>query len=673
VIADAPSWLVEVIKRKSFARVRADNSEEWVIEPDQESSINWAIKFLTEDAEPAVMFKGGDNRTYKTAKVLREQGISEDMCFALMLEHYNDRCDPPWSYEGLATKVRNAYTYKSDNPAGGCTAEYEFGLDPIDPDDIKTEGNLEQIERDRLRRQELRDAGIRWARTQVMFDPNNLPVSVHDTVQAVKKDTANAQIFSRGGRLCRILKDSDEGNLDRKRGSLVIRDLVKDDMMVRMAQAAVFKQRGKDKEKLAGVPDQLVRAMMAAEYLRQFDRLDGVIEAPTMLLDGTIIDKPGYDKASGLYYDKRNIPDMPEIATVPSPIDAEVALEVLREVLDEFKFEDSVSESAALAAILAGCVRRVLPMCPVILIDAPGQSNGKTLLADLIATIPTGRGAGATQWPNEVAEQRKTLTSILLAGDAVVNFDNVVAAVGGPAICNVTTAQESYKDRQLGQSQMLALPANVLWLFTGNNMTVKDDMSSRVLRVRLDARCENPKLRVFNRPDLLGYVRANRGKLIHAALTILKAYIAAGRPTADLDGNPFTVPSRFNEFGSLIAAALVWLRLPDPLTSQEGVVDDDPVREARAAILSAWQTRYGFGRWVTAKNLRDDCGHVLDAINEIVGGGTSQNATASKLKTLEGLIINGVKLESRKAAPNKPRAWQLVDCDPERLSFLGRY
>jgi putative DNA primase/helicase len=416
-----------------------------------------------------------------------------------------------------------------------------------------------------------------------------------------------------------------------------------------------------------GVPKDLVRALMAAETKWTFDSLEGIIEAPTMLLDGSILDEPGYNKETGLFYDPRNMPEMAEIRRRPTAEDALTALAVLDDVLDEFSFADDEgsakgeSQSAAIAAILAAGVRRVLPMCPAFLIDAPGQSNGKTLLADLIATIWTGRGAGATTWAGDSAEQRKVITSILVAGDLVVNFDNVTAAIGGPAICAVMTAQENFKDRLLGSTKMLDLPTCVLWLFTGNNMTVRDDMSTRVLRIRLDAGCERPDLRKFKRSNLLGYVKERRAALVHAALTILRAYIVAGKPKVSISGKPFEVSGRFNEFSDLVAAALVWLDRPDPLGSQSAVVADDPVREARQTILSEWQAVYGFDEWITAKQLKDDNGNaVSEALDNIAVGGTSPNAVALKLKTFESLIIDGVKLVRRPAKPNQPTAWQLV-------------
>jgi hypothetical protein len=348
---------------------------------------------------------------------------------------------------------------------------------------------------------------------------------------------------------------------------------------------------------------------------------------------------------------------LPPFGESPTIDDAKAALGTLKDVLDEFSFEDDLSRSVALAAILTAMVRRVLPIAPVFLIDAPGQSNGKTLLSDLIATIPTGREAGASQWSDEIAEQRKSLGSILMAGDSVVNFDNVTVPIGGPALCSVLTSTGEFKDRILGAHERMNVPTCVTWIFTGNNMSVKDDMATRALRCRLDARCEFPDQRVFRRKDLLAYVRAQRPALIHAALTILRAYIVAGKPGAD------KIKGRFAEWGEMIAGPLVWLGERNPCESREALIAEDPIREVRRTVLQVWEQECGWD-WVTAKQLQ--CSEVGEALAQIEGGGSSPNAVASKLKGFEGQIIDGVFLERRAGTHNKPTAWRLVSTDPAR-------
>jgi len=429
------------------------------------------------------------------------------------------------------------------------------------------------------------------------------------------------------------------------------------------------------------VPDELVKVLMAAETMWQFDVLEGIIEAPTMTLDGAIIDQPGYNREIGLFYDPRNVPQMKPIGTTPAA--AIAGLAKIHDALDEFPFADNVedgevegqSRSVAVSAILTAPIRRVLGICPIFLIDAPTASTGKTLLADVIAAIPTGRGAGATTWAGDTAEQRKVITSILLAGDLVVNFDNVTAPIGGAEICKVTTAAASFKDRLLGSSKMLELPTCTMWIFTGNNMTVKDDTATRVVRIRLDAGLENPEKRVFKRADLIKYILEQRGELLHACLTILRAYIVAGKPLVSVTGKPFKVSSRFNEWSSLIAAAMCWLDQPDPLGSQASVIGEDPVKETHRNIMSAWQDAFGLDAWVTAKQLLADdggdlsyeadraAGKVFAAIQEIEAGGKAPSAIAMKLKTFENKIVDGMKLKKRKAdrAKHISAAWMLVE------------
>ena len=127
-------------------------------------------------------------------------------------------------------------------------------------------------------------------------------------------------------------------------------------------------------------------------------------------------------------------------------------------------------------------------------------------------------------------------------------------------LCSVLT-QEVYKDRILGRSQTSGeVPTTgTTWFGTGNNLTILGDLKRRVVPCFLDAKEERPEERKFER-NLYVYVPANRGRLVRAALTILRAYVVAGRPDQKLSsfGN-------FEEWSGLVRSALVWLGEADPL------------------------------------------------------------------------------------------------------------
>lgn len=63
------------------------------------------------DHPGAVEGMGGDRVTFAVAAEGRDYGLSEETTYSLMLEIWNEKCDPEWSEEELRTKVTNAYSY----------------------------------------------------------------------------------------------------------------------------------------------------------------------------------------------------------------------------------------------------------------------------------------------------------------------------------------------------------------------------------------------------------------------------------------------------------------------------------------------------------------------------------------------------------------------------------
>lgn len=82
---------------------------------DNASSVTHARDWLI-SAPPAIEGRGGDDLTYRTAAKVKDLGVSEDVCLALMVEYWNDRCSPPWPYDDLQKKVAGAYMYGQNAP-----------------------------------------------------------------------------------------------------------------------------------------------------------------------------------------------------------------------------------------------------------------------------------------------------------------------------------------------------------------------------------------------------------------------------------------------------------------------------------------------------------------------------------------------------------------------------
>ena len=93
----------------------------------------------------------------------------------------------------------------------------------------------------------------------------------------------------------------------------------------------------------------------------------------------------------------------------------------------------------------------------------------------------------------------------------------------------------------------------LLWIATGNNLVVAGDLTTRIVPCNLDPQVERPEEREFQR-NLYDWIPANRPALIQAGLTVLRAYIVAGKPK-----QPIKNFARFEDWSRLVRSALVWL------------------------------------------------------------------------------------------------------------------
>jgi hypothetical protein len=116
---------------------------------------------------------------------------------------------------------------------------------------------------------------------------------------------------------------------------------------------------------------------------------------------------------------------------------------------------------------------------------------------------------------------------------------------------------------------------------TGNNITFRGDMVRRGLVCNLEALDERPELRVFQR-DALEIAADNRGVYVAAALTIVRAYLAAGSPKVC---GPF---GSYAAWSTLVRSPLIWLDEPDPIISMEGIRDEDVVLNSIREFFGLW-------------------------------------------------------------------------------------
>jgi hypothetical protein len=466
---------------------------------------------------------------------------------------------------------------------------------------------------------------------------------------------ARAGVYQRGGQLVRIVtleRDTVQHGVRRAAGSTVIVPVVGDWLLLALSRAADWQRWDKRAKAMRRIdpPPAVARALLASIGEWQFSSLAGIVTAPTLRSDGTLLDVPGYDQASRLFA-TFNAQEFPTIKRKPSREDAMEAIDALDDLFSECIFAGgarSPHASVALAASITACVRNALPMAPAFAMSAHKAGSGKTTTAKVPAQLAMGRDPPVIAPTDDEAEFKKALLAILIAGDSTVLIDNVSKPVDSAALCAVLTSA-LYSDRVLGASQKVSVPTTTTWLLTGNSLEFVGDLTTRVLLSVLDPEVEHPEARPFRR-NLAEYVLEHRGELVSAALTIPLAYIAAGSPAVKAPR------SRFTDWDALVRYPLLWLGAADPLDTQEELRTSDPVREALVAILTAWRETFAeraasVAQVISGASAPGQAAHpqLLDAVLAVAGernGEINARRLGRYLKRQVRRIENGHRFES---------------------------
>lgn len=323
-------------------------------------------------------------------------------------------------------------------------------------------------------------------------------------------------------------------------------------------------------------------AAMAGEW--PFYPLAGVIGTPTMRPDGSLLLEEGYDEATGLYL--LSPPTMPPLPDSPEKDDAEAALAELSGLLAEFPFTDRASRSVALSMMLTTVLRGALaPAVPMHVVTAPQPGTGKSYLLDTVAALATGERCPVIAMAPQPEETEKRLVGAALAGLPIIAIDNVNDILTGDFLAQVTE-RPILQIRALGASSLVKITNTFTVFANGNNITATADLVRRTLRCGLDADLENPEERQYV-SDPVASVLADRGNFVAACLTIARAYILAEQPD-----RPPRLPS-FPAWSDLVRGALLWLGEDDPVASMNLARAEDPVRQARTELFTAWVAELG--------------------------------------------------------------------------------
>jgi putative DNA primase/helicase len=510
-------------------------------------------------------------------------------------------------------------------------------------------------------------AGQAAINSAIIVKPGERHIAADEGIQALVQ--ANVPFYQRDRslvRVCRIKAKSTTGEIIFVPGIVPVSTAILARELGRSAPWEKVNRRGTPIR--IDPPKEVVEQILGMTGEWPFNVLSGVIGCPTLRPDGSLLTSEGYDATTGLVL--YNSIAIPPISEFPTADDAKRAVSFISGLLTEFPFASHESNAVALSQLITPVLRGAMAVAPMHLSTAPQPGTGKSYLADLASMIATGEPCAVISVAPNAEETEKRLIGAALAGYPIIALDNCRELLQGDFLCQVTE-RPLLQLRRLGSSDQIRVANTFTVLGNGNNATVADDMVRRTITCAIDANMENPETRSF-KANPLKMIRGNRGAYIAAALTIARAYIAAGQP-----GRLPPIES-YEQWSNIVRSPLVWLGYGDPLDTMEAARGLDPVREARGAVFLAWREALGIERaFLSAEivdfaNARYDynqslvCPSLHAALLEVA----AQRSAATQIDTRRlgrwlqkhtNTIACGFKLTVDHSDKSRPR-WQLLPC-----------
>jgi hypothetical protein len=314
----------------------------------------------------------------------------------------------------------------------------------------------------------------------------------------------------------------------------------------------------------------------------------GVVEAPVMLPSGEVLQTAGYHADSGLYFFPRPGAEFRPVEEKPTDAQVQEARALLHEAICDFPLKKPAERAAWIACVLSYFARWMYEgPTPLFFVDGNVAGAGKTKLARLASIICLGRWCLERDQPRDDEEEQRFITSVALAGELMALIDNVERPFGSAKMDTLLT-KTTWDANLLYSNENRTYPMYTIWMCSGKNLQIRKgaDTLRRIVKMRLESEMANPEERQgFLHPDLLGWAEKERGRLVWAALTILRGWVADGRPDQDLP-----VYGSFEGWSSVVRNALVWAGDADPygaLARHEQ--EADPVVEALGELLRGWR------------------------------------------------------------------------------------
>lgn len=361
--------------------------------------------------------------------------------------------------------------------------------------------------------------------------------------QALSRRNDPARLFRYFDALVRVVHSED--------GSTVIQPLTVDTVVFEVSQVAeLFSVGGRGERQLRFLPKEVAKNMLA-DPDPPLPILRNITHAPSFTEDARLILEPGFDSKSGTLYQPTPGACLENI-TEDLLGDKEWALDYLQnEWLGDFPFKSQSDRAHALAVPVTQFARNLIDgSVPLYAMSKPRAGEGGSLLATTLVYPGLGYSVARTSPPKDEGEWRRTCLSILRGRPPIILIDNVADPLASATLSSIITS-ERIVDRQVRSSDVIAVRASSIWIATGINLCLSDELKRRAVWIQLDSGDDHPEKRTgFRIPDLERWTKRNRFELVVAILTLIRSWIDAGRPRSPV------VLGGFESFAGVVGGIL---------------------------------------------------------------------------------------------------------------------
>ncbi len=588
------AFLVAAAKAKRVSPAREDYAEAPAAEDEERAKIlsafnnrphkrgSRALRYL-KTCPPSIEGEGGSAPLMVAARhvawgfavgwavedgdIVFKKGIPAELIFN---SDWNKKeCKPPWSLD----EIKHACSNAAKPTVSGELVRMPWGIHLTE---------REQQEADPGDDSSGDDVDLKL-KPQVQDTPPQVNV-INEVLCALAAVKDGRRLFVKGGEIVSVI----DGKIA-KHTEATLQTLITDvvDLYVVKMPTAAEREAGDEPKRIAVHPKPwLARGIMEHLIKPGFARLDGVVSAPILRPDGSVLAKEGYDEQTRLFYhSKEEYPELPAL----SVDSARAARERLEDLFAEMPWaNDKIGKAVALSGILSLIARATLDRVPAHAASGNAIGTGKTKVPEIATMIALGQKE-TSSWSDVDAELRKLITSKVDTGARYILFDDIPGyqAFTGGTINRLLTSTV-WTDRLLGTNTMSSSDGQVhgLTIFvTGVNLNIKSDVIRRTICAFMNSEHEAPWLRTgFKYPDLDAHVAANRKQFLVDGLTILAAYFAAGKPKQEV-----VRLGSFEQWSDLVASAIVWSGGADPAKSQEDLRENDESSADLAQLIAGWQ------------------------------------------------------------------------------------